>query len=225
MSPKKRDDESPVEPPPGESTSGRLMRQLGASGDDRLLEILRAVDRIGASDATRDKEILQRRADDAAADRSEIAEPDGRLVGFEVGGERFGVALASVAAVGIVRSMVLLPGVPPVFAGVLNVRGRFVSAIHLRRFLDAGAGAPRRIADADKAVTLAWEDRELVVLAEELLGVREYFDAERRHIEGAASDAPVREMLVDGMQMLDVAALFRDPRLAALQAVRGRGQG
>jgi purine-binding chemotaxis protein CheW len=126
----------------------------------------------------------------------------------------YGVDLARVAAVSMIRAMTPLPGVPRALAGLLNVRGRNVTAVDLGLFFGGHAGE-RRIVDAGKAITVGLDAREVAFIAEDLDGIRELFPGDLRAVSGAAASDPVKSVTPDGVHVLDLAAVFQDPRLAA----------
>lgn len=173
-----------------------------------------------ADPAAREEAILRRRADQAASSREELRDPEARLLLFRAAGESYAVDLANVSAITLIRAMTPLPGVPRALAGLLNVRGRNVTAIDLALFLGGQIAKSRRIVDAGKAITVTHDGREIALIAEELSGIREVFAGELRPVAGATADDPVKAVGPDGVHVLDVAALFLDPRLVA-RAARG----
>lgn len=173
-----------------------------------------------ADPVAREEAILRRRADLAAISRAELRDPEARLLLFRVAGENYAVDLSKVSAITLIRAMTPLPGVPRALAGLLNVRGRNVTAIDLALFLGGRIAKSRRIVDAGKAITVTHEGREIALIAEELSGIREVFAGEVRPVAGATTGDPVKSVGPDGVHILDVAALFQDARLVA-RAARG----
>lgn len=169
----------------------------------------------------KERQILERRAALAAAARDDVREPSGRLLVFRAAGQAYGVDLGHVSAVSMIRAMTPLPGVPRALAGLLNVRGRNVTAIDLGLFFAGRARDARRIVDAGKAITVALEGREVAFIAEELDGIRELFDGDLQPVSAAATSDPVKSVTKDGIHVLDLAALFQDARLVARGGSRG----
>ena len=200
------------------------------SDPHRLAAVLTALDAMGdrLSEVSQQRadEILQRRAWAAAARREDMEEPERRLVAFRVADQLYGLSLEAVGAVAFLRTMVALPGVPPALVGLIGVRGRHVTAIDLALFLEGRGAAPatasRHIADASKAILVQHGGRELAILCEELVGIRELYRGELRSIQGAAQNAVVKMVGPHGIQVLEVAALFADERLSAIETVRRR---
>lgn len=162
-----------------------------------------------------EEEILRRRAELAAVSRDEMRDPDIRLLVFRAAGELFATDLKAVSAITIIRAMTPLPGVPRALAGLLNVRGRHVTAIDLGLFLPGRATTQRKIVDAAKAITVFHGNRDVALISEEVLGIREAFVADLTAISAAGADDPVKALGPEKSLVLDVPALFRDPRLAA----------
>lgn len=162
--------------------------------------------------------ILRKRAAAAATARDEVRDPEARLLTFRGAGELFAVNLDNVTAISLIRSMTPLPGAPRALAGLLNVRGRHVTAIDLGLLLGAAASSQRRIVDAGKAVTVGHEGREVALIAEELSGIVEVFAGDLKPITGIGASDPIRAMGPGGLHVLDVPALFLDARLSARMA-------
>jgi chemotaxis signal transduction protein len=169
-------------------------------------------------DVDRDVRVLRERAAIAAQVRGDERESDVRLATFRVGDRIFGVALESVFAITLVQSITPLPGVARGLVGLIAVRGRHVTAVELDAFLGAPAEtANRRIADFGKAVTVAFADRKLALLCEEVLAVRELFAKDLQPLQGTTDNAVIQRVGPDGVQVIDLAALFADARLSGVR--------
>jgi purine-binding chemotaxis protein CheW len=198
------------------------------SDPHRLAAVLTALDamddRLGDASDRRAEEILKRRAWAAAARREDLEEPERRMVAFRVADQLYGLPLELVVAVAFLRTMVPLPGVPSALVGLIGVRGRHVTAIDLALFLEGRGAAPsadrRHIADASKAILVQQGAREVALLCEELVGIRELYRGDLRALQGAAPNAVVKQIGPEGMQAIDVPALFADERLSAAEQAR-----
>ena len=133
----------------------------------------------------------------------------------------YGLPLETVGAVAFLRTMVALPGVPSALVGLIAVRGRHVNALDLALFLEGRGAAPssdrRHIADAGKAILVTHQNRDVALLCEELVGIRELFRGDLRAIQGAPANAVVKQVGPHGLQCIDVPALFADERLSAIE--------
>ena len=192
------------------------------STEERLAALLEALERLGTEDTSpeRQEAVLRKRAALAAAAREEVRDPQARLLVFRAAGETWAIDLSAVSAISIIRSMTPLPGVPRALAGLLNVRGRNVTAVDLGLLLGARSSAGRRIVDAGKAITLAHAGREIALIAEDLVGIQEVFAGEVEMLAGTSPSDPVRALAPGGAHVIDPAALFMDPRLGT-RAIRG----
>lgn len=114
--------------------------------------------------------ILAERADLLAR---EPAAPGGgesiELVEFLLGGERYAIALRFVGEVQHLRELTSLPGTPPFLLGLMNMRGRILSVIDLRRFfeLPEPEGGELR-----KVIILRDAYMEFGIVADAMVGVR-----------------------------------------------------
>ena len=122
------------------------------------------------ADADPVREILRRRARELA--KTPAAEMGGarlmELLEFSLGPERYAFETSFVREVFPLTEITPLPGVPPYILGVVNVRGRILSVMDIRRLLDfANVG----LTNLNKAIILHDGDMELAVLADEVAGV------------------------------------------------------
>lgn len=122
------------------------------------------------ADADPVREILRRRARELA--KTPDAEMGGarlmEILEFSLGPERYAFETSFVREVFPLTEITPLPGVPPYILGVVNVRGRILSVMDIRRLLDfANVG----LTNLNKAIILHNGDMELAVLADEVAGV------------------------------------------------------
>ena len=83
------------------------------------------------------------------------ADAASQLVTVTIGGQMFGVPVLSVRDVLVARKITPIPLAPPEVAGALNLRGRIVTAIDMRRSLDL---PPREGADPGMYVVVEESD-------------------------------------------------------------------
>jgi purine-binding chemotaxis protein CheW len=125
---------------------------------------------IEESNATSVRAILRHRATKLAVP-PETKGRGGRLVEileFTLGRERYAFQTSFVREVFPLTDITLLPGVPPHIVGVVNVRGRILSVMDIRRLLEVGNVG---LTNLNKAIILHSGDMELAVLADEVTGV------------------------------------------------------
>lgn len=117
------------------------------------------------------KAILRKRAEELArpltdltARRVELLE----ILEFTLGKERYAFPSSFVREVFPLAEITPLPGLPSYVLGVVNVRGRILSVMDIRRLLEfANVG----LTNLNKAIILYNGEMELAVLADEVTGV------------------------------------------------------
>ncbi len=90
------------------------------------------------------------------------------ILEFVLGKERYAFPSKYVREVFPLTEITPLPGVPDYILGVINVRGRILSVMDIRRLLDFGNVG---LTNLNKAIILQGGDMELAVLADEVTGV------------------------------------------------------
>lgn len=126
--------------------------------------------RDGVAGADPVREILRRRARELA--KTPETEVGGarlmEILEFSLGPERYAFETSFVREVFPLTEITPLPGVPPYILGVVNVRGRILSVMDIRRLLEFGNVG---LTNLNKAIILHNGDMELAVLADEVAGV------------------------------------------------------
>jgi purine-binding chemotaxis protein CheW len=69
---------------------------------------------------------------------------ESHVVGFRVGRETFGVPIARVHEIVRVPEITAVPDTPELIEGVINLRGRIISIIDLRKFFGAKESTPNK---------------------------------------------------------------------------------
>ena len=133
-----------------------------------------------------------------------------QIVGFRVGQETFGVPIASVQEILRPLPVTPVPGVPPHVEGVINLRGRIVSVVDLRKRCGAPAESHRR----NRIVVAETEGRRIGLMvdsASEVLRIAEntieppasvFGEAEPGFVTGVAKLANRLVILVDLAKLL-----------------------
>lgn len=91
-----------------------------------------------------------------------------QILEFTLGKERYAFPSSCVREVFPLTEITPLPGLPPHVLGVVNVRGRILSVMDIRRVLEFGNVG---LTNLNKAIILHHGDMELAVLADEVTGV------------------------------------------------------
>ena len=187
----------------------------------RLEWARRALEGLGERSSEEVARILRERAQALARPPAAIETPGDvlDLLVFTVAGERYGIETAHVLEVIALLGLTPLPGVPPVFLGVVNSRGRILPVVDLRRLFGlAGQG----VGEGGRAV--------LVDAAEVAFGI--YADAVGGIVQVSLPDlapapsalGPGRQRLIRGITgemvaVVDVEAMARDPRIVVNEEV------
>jgi purine-binding chemotaxis protein CheW len=90
------------------------------------------------------------------------------IVEFTLGPEHYAFPSSVVREVFHLTEITPLPGLPPFVLGVTNIRGRILSIIDIRRFLEFG---DLGLTNLNRAIILSSGSMELAVLADKVLGV------------------------------------------------------
>ncbi|MGA8754519.1 chemotaxis protein CheW [Candidatus Deferrimicrobium sp.] len=142
----------------------------------------------------------------AAGDRLEVVE-------FLLMPERFAVESRYVQEICPLKEISLLPCVPLFVAGIMNVRGRIVPVVDIRRFFEFPL---KGLTDLNRVIVLASGDTEFGILADAIHGIRHIF-AERLQ-SSLPTLTGIREEYLkgvtgDGLVVLDGAKLLSDSRI------------
>lgn len=161
--------------------------------------------------------ILERRAR-ALARPLQTDEPDGaaEYVVLLLGSERYGVDIRKVHETQTLESIAAVPGTPPFWAGVVNVRGTLYPVLDLRRYLgleedEGGGDVPKKL------VLVSGAGLTVGLTVDDAPAVRRVPGSEvGPPLPGGAENARgvVSGMTRDLLAVLDVDALLADPRLA-----------
>ena len=121
-------------------------------------------------DAASVRAVLRSRAEELARP-STIHDRDVRLreiLEFTLGQERYAFPTSFVREVFTLTEITPLPGLPPYILGVVNLRGRILSVMDIRRLLEFDSAG---LTNLNKAIILHDKDMELAILADEVTGV------------------------------------------------------
>lgn len=139
----------------------------------------------------------------------DLAALDSRMVlGFELGSEYYGVDVMSVQGVRTVNRITHVPGTPPFYLGVVNVRGSIITALDLRIFfnmpLREERGEPREL------VIVGSEQLTIGLVAHNVVGVQTIPLAEVEPVDNMRYAWGVTKSQV---ALLDIERLLQDDQL------------
>lgn len=123
-----------------------------------------------APDPEERERILRKRAELLARpeERTTDAESLG-MVEFLLANEHYAIESHFIREVFPLKDYTPLPGVPPFVLGLLNVRGRILSIVDIKKFFDL---PDKGISDLNKVIIIHDETMEFGILADAILGVR-----------------------------------------------------
>ncbi len=156
---------------------------------------------------------LHRRAEQYAAPlkKTDAVDSDAYTVlAFDLGAEKYGVDVAVVQAIRMLKQITRVPGTPHFYRGVVNVRGKITSVLDLRRFFDMSVD--------DSAVDSVPQELVIARAAGLEIGLLAH------HVEGVmtipqAAVEPVDDMryalgvTMGRLVLLDISQMFADTRL------------
>ncbi|MDK9706082.1 MAG: chemotaxis protein CheW [Desulforhopalus sp.] len=114
--------------------------------------------------------ILRQRAESLAREQVEPVTGDSlHVVEFLLANERYAIESHFVSEVNPMDDYTPLPGVPPFVLGLVNVRGRILSVIDLKKFFNM---PPQGISDLNKIIIIDDGTMEFGILADAILGIQ-----------------------------------------------------
>ncbi|MGC8907647.1 MAG: chemotaxis protein CheW [Desulfomonilaceae bacterium] len=143
------------------------------------------------------------------------------FVVFRVDDRLLGVPLDYVQRVVRAAEVAPLPKSPPWVLGVLNVQGTIVCILDTRRLLGS---APRDIELSDQFLILALNAKQIGLLADEVIGVRQYESSRVAESEDLVVESPLIRSIAFGED--HVAFILDTSLIASLQErLPGMGSG
>lgn len=180
----------------------------------RLAAVRNAIEAAAAPPPAILKKILKERAIALAREaKMETAGSAIDVLEFYLAHERYGFELAYIREVCPLAELTPLPGTPDFVLGIVNVRGRVVSVIDIRKFFDL---PDKGLSDLSKVVILTSNTREFGVLTDRIVGTRSLFTATLQESLPTLTD--VRSQYLKGVTgerliVLDAGKILRDEKL------------
>jgi purine-binding chemotaxis protein CheW len=170
--------------------------------------------------------ILRQRAERLAREPVPAAVHESGLlvVEFALGDERYAIEQACVREVQTVREITPMPCTPAFVLGIINLRGRILTVLDIRRLFDLPIpeGEPQ-----GPVLVVRSGDVEAGILADDVTGVRtlpgEALQDPMPVFAGARADF-IKGVTRDQTAILDIAAMLGDPRTTVNEEVGARGE-
>jgi purine-binding chemotaxis protein CheW len=138
---------------------------------------------------------------------------------FGLAHERYAIEAVFVREVHPLEDLTPLPGTPPFVAGIVNVRGRIVAVIDIRKFFDLPQAG---ITDAHQIVLIQTPEMELGILADTVDSVRAIpLDAIQSSLPTLTGrrEEYLKGVTAERLVILDVASILRDRRIIVHEEV------
>ena len=135
------------------------------------------------------------------------------LLVFSVAGERYAVEMVHVQEVVVLRGLTPVPRTPPFIRGVVNLRGRILPILDLRRLLNLGGG---EIPNDALAVAVEAAGMTFGLHADTVIGTGRVAPPEAGPPSPAVDGrdaALIRGVTADMITVLDLDAVAGDPRI------------
>ncbi len=136
----------------------------------RIDKIKERLDQRWTADPGEKKKILRARAK-LLAMGTEGKEPEESIevLEFLLSYERYGLETFHIREVSVLKDITPLPGTPPFVSGIINVRGKVLSVIDLKKFFEL---PEKGLGDLNKVIILSSPSMEFGILADTVLSIR-----------------------------------------------------
>lgn len=116
-------------------------------------------------------EILKARAAALAREPEDagMASEQLEIIEFLLSAERYGIESKSIGEVYPLRDLTPLPCTPSFVLGIMNIRGRILPVLDIRKFFDL---PEKGLSDLNKVIILHGNDMEFGILADAIIGTR-----------------------------------------------------
>jgi len=168
------------------------------------------------------KEILRQRAQALAGNREQREETRGGLdlIEFALAPERYAIESRYVREICPFKELTPLPCTPPFILGIVNIRGRILPVLDLKRLF----GLPAKgITDLHRIVVVQGHGLELGLLADVIVALRtvreDSLQATLPTLTGIRADY-LRGITADRLVVLDLGRILSDPALVVHEEVQ-----
>jgi len=158
--------------------------------------------------------ILKARAQALAREPvAKVTEAMLEVVEFSLATERYGIETGFVREVFPFKELTPVPCTPAFYTGIVNVRGRMIAVVDLKKFFDLPANG---LHDLHKVIILHSAEMDLGILADDVAGVRSVpvsqLQASLPTLSGIGQEY-LRGVTGDRLVVLDAARILGDPKI------------
>jgi len=189
----------------------------------RIENVRKVLERDWAPPPEKKREILRTRAKALARQEKEkdIPRDHIEIVQFLLANETYGIESIFVQETYPLRDLTPIPGTPPFVLGIINVRGRIVSILDIRKFFDL---PEKGLTDLNKVLILNGHNMEFGLLADAVLGVRKIRANELQ--ASLPTLTGIREQYLKGVTkerfvILDAEKLLADKKIIVHDNIQG----
>jgi purine-binding chemotaxis protein CheW len=167
------------------------------------------------------KQILRARARALARppQRAAAAEVTLELLEFRLAQERYALETRYVQEVHPLKNLTPLPCTPPFVLGIVNVRGRILPVLDVKKFFDL---PEQGLTDLHRIILVRGDDLELGLLADAIVGVRtvpvDSLQPSLPTLTGIRSDY-LKGVTAERLVVLDLARILADPKIIVHEEV------
>jgi purine-binding chemotaxis protein CheW len=141
------------------------------------------------------------------------------LLEFRLASERYAVEARHVQEVHPLRDLTPLPGTPPFVLGIVNVRGRILPVLDLKKFFQL---PEQGLTDLHRIIRVSGNDLELGLLADVIVGVRsiavDSLQSSLPTLTGIRADY-LKGVSDERLVVLDVDRILSDPKIIVHEEV------
>jgi len=141
------------------------------------------------------------------------------LLEFSLAQERYAVENRYVREVCPFKELTPLPCTPPFLLGIVNVRGRILPVLDLKKFFDL---PEKGLTDLHRIILVRGNDLELGLLADAITGVRSVFPESLQPslptLTGIRGDY-LKGVTAERLVVLDLARILADPKIVVHEEV------
>src|SRR5438105_3018976 len=160
--------------------------------------------------------VLARRPPQASAEGAML-----ELLEFRLASERYAVESRLVQEVHPLRDLTPLPCTPPFVLGIVNVRGRILPVLDLKKFFDL---PEQGLTDLHRIILIRGNDLELGLLADVIVGVRsvamDSLQPSLPTLTGIRADF-LKGVTDERLVVLDLDRILLDPKIIVHEEVEG----
>jgi purine-binding chemotaxis protein CheW len=164
--------------------------------------------------------ILQRRAEQMSQMPQNRVDADDKLpiLTFKLGTEKYALPVTAIRSISELHDITPIPCVPDYYRGITNLKGKLVSVLDLMVFLgvdedrnvEAMSHPPKKM-----MIVAIGADLEIGLMVEQVGSVTEISRETLMNVQSLGYDVlhSVSAITSDGLILLDIEQLFRDPRI------------